>query len=33
MLINLTNHPLSKWDEAQLQAAAQYGECVDIPFP
>ena len=33
MLINLTNHPSSRWDKAQLQAAAEYGECVDIPFP
>ncbi len=33
MLINLTNHPSSLWDKAQLQAAAQYGECVDMPFP
>jgi len=31
--INLTNHPSSLWDEAQLQAATQYGECVDMPFP
>ena len=31
--INLTNHPSSLWDKAQLQAAAQYGECVDMPFP
>lgn len=33
MLLNLTNHPSSLWDEAQLQAAAVYGECVDMPFP
>jgi len=33
MLINLTNHPSSRWDKAQLQAAAEYGECIDMPFP
>ena len=33
MLINLTNHPSANWDVAQLQAAAHYGEIVDIPFP
>lgn len=33
MLINLTNHPSAQWDEAQKQAAAQYGKCVDLPFP
>ena len=34
MLINLSNHPSSKWgDEQQLQAATKYGEVVDIPFP
>lgn len=33
MLINLTNHPSSQWEEAQLQAAEQFGECVDMPFP
>ncbi len=33
MLLNLTNHPSAQWDEEQLQAAAQYGKCVDMPFP
>ncbi len=33
MLINLTNHPSSQWEEAQLQAAEQFGVCVDMPFP
>lgn len=32
-LLNLTNHPHSLWDEAQMQAASRYGECVDMPFP
>ncbi len=33
MLINLTNHPSTFWNEAQLQATAEYGEVVDMPFP
>lgn len=33
MLINLTNHPSSQWDEAQLVAAREYGEVIDMPFP
>ena len=33
LLINLTNHPSKLWDEAQLAAAREYGEVVDIPFP
>lgn len=33
LLINLTNHPTALWDETQLQAAAQYGKCIDLPFP
>lgn len=33
MLINLTNHPTTLWDEPQLAAAAQYGKIVDMPFP
>lgn len=34
MLLNLSNHPYSKWDEAQKQAVMQlYGEIVDMPFP
>lgn len=32
-LINLTNHPYSAWGEEQKEAAARYGECIDIPFP
>lgn len=31
--INCSNHPSSKWSEAQLSAAKAYGEIVDIPFP
>lgn len=33
MLINLTNHPSTFWDASQLQAAADYGAVVDMPFP
>ena len=34
MLINLTNHPSSRWSEKQKSAAeAEYGEIVDWPFP
>lgn len=33
MLINLSNHPLSEWGEAQRIAAEEYGPVVDIPFP
>ena len=33
MLINLSNHPFAKWSEAQTEAARQFGEVVDLPFP
>ena len=33
MFINLSNHPSSKWSEAQAEAAKQYGDIVDLPFP
>lgn len=33
MLINLTNHPYTTWDEKQRTAAGVYGECVDMTFP
>lgn len=33
MFINLTNHPSSGWSEAQLAAARQYGDIVDMSFP
>lgn len=33
MLINLSNHPYEKWDEAQLKAGREFGEIVDLPFP
>jgi len=33
MLINLSNHPCSKWSQEQLSAAQQYGEITDMAFP
>ena len=34
MLLNLSNHPSSKWSTAQKQIALeQYGTIKDIPFP
>ena len=34
MLINLSNHPSSKWNSEQTEAANRlYGEIVDLPFP
>lgn len=34
MLINLSNHPVSKWSDEQLSAAqTQFGDVVDLPFP
>ena len=33
MFINFTNHTSSKWSDAQLQAAKEYGAIFDIQFP
>lgn len=33
MFINFTNHPSVKWSAEQIDAARQYGEVIDIPFP
>ena len=33
MFINFSNHPYSQWSLAQKQAASEYGEIVDMPFP
>ena len=33
IFINLSNHPADKWSEAQREAARQYGELREIPFP
>ena len=33
MFINLSNHPSSKWSEAQTEAAKQYGDIIDLTFP
>ena len=31
--VNFSNHSSSKWGQAQLEAAAKYGEVIDIAFP
>lgn len=33
MLINCTNHPYEIWSEAQREAAREYGDVLDLPFP
>ena len=33
MLINISNHPFSYWEEKQRRAAEIYGKCIDLPFP
>lgn len=33
MLLNISNHPSELWGSKQLDAAHQYGEVIDIPFP
>jgi len=33
LFVNLSNHPSSTWQPAQLAAAKQYGEIIDIDFP
>lgn len=33
MLINLSNHPSRAWGPKQMQAAQEFGEILDIPFP
>ncbi len=34
MLLNLSNHPSSRWNIVQLEAAqTKYGEVKDMPFP
>ena len=33
LFINFSNHPSDKWEDIQLDAARQYGECIDIAFP
>ncbi len=33
LLINLSNHPYEKWSEEQKDAAKEYGEVRDMPFP
>ena len=33
MLINLTNHPISNWSKEEMEAAKEYGEIHEMPFP
>ena len=33
VFINHTNHPSSNWDKEQRNAAKEYGEILDVPFP
>lgn len=33
IIVNFTNHPSAKWSQGQLEAVAQYGSVVDVPFP
>ena len=33
MFVNLSNHPVSGWPKEQIDAAREYGEIVDLPFP
>ncbi len=33
VFINLSNHPSSKWGEKERNAAREYGDIMDIPFP
>ena len=33
MLINCSNHPYEIWNDDQREAAGQFGEVVDVPFP
>lgn len=33
LLLNLTNHPSTLWNDKQREAALVYGEIMDMPFP
>lgn len=33
ILVNFSNHPSAKWEKKQVEAAQQYGEIEDFPFP
>lgn len=33
MMLNFTNHPYKIWSDAQKEAAARYGEVIDMSFP
>ena len=30
---NVTNHPSERWSEKQIEAAKEFGEIIDLPFP
>ena len=33
MFVNFSNHESSLWPSAQIKAAKEFGEIIDIPFP
>lgn len=33
MFVNLSNHPVSGWMREQIEAAREFGDIVDLPFP
>ena len=33
MFVNFSNHPLTQWDDRQLEVAKEAGEVETIPFP
>lgn len=33
VFVNFTNHSSDTWEEKQLEAAREYGQIVDLPFP
>lgn len=33
LFINLSNHPSELWSKEQIEAAQEYGDIVDLPFP
>ena len=32
MFVNYSNHPSSKWNKEQIEAASEYGNIIDVPF-
>jgi hypothetical protein len=33
IFINFSSYPSNRWEEKKLEAAKQFGEIIDIPFP